>query len=374
MPPAVLLLSGGLDSYTAGAIAKRRRLRAACAHGSLRPEPRPRDRGGAAVARRARRRAARRARRSTCAASRDSALTGDSDVPKDRPIDAGRHSGHLRAGAQHRSSCRWRSAGPKTLGATDIVIGVNALDYSGYPDCRPEYIRAFETLASLATRAGVDRARGSRVHTPLIALSKAEIIRRGLALGLDYGLTHSCYDPAADGRPCGHCDSCLLRAKGFAEAGLPTPRCSAAADAAHRSRPPCQRPHLLHRRHLPRLHRHRRRTRWDDGGRVAGHPRRDGLLSHDRRPAARHRHARPAYACSTSSTTSRDAWCTSRTGRSRSAPRATALIDAARRLDHMQQHTGQHVLSAAFERAATASGPRAFISARRPRPSTWHAR
>ena len=110
----------------------------------------------------------------------------------------------------------------EVLEAWDLFIGVNALDYSGYPDCRPEYIAAFERLASLATRAGVE-GRSFQVHTPLIALSKAEIIARGLALGLDYGLTRSCYDPTADDRPCGACDACVLRAKGFAEAGAVDP-------------------------------------------------------------------------------------------------------------------------------------------------------
>ena len=110
----------------------------------------------------------------------------------------------------------------ETLDATDIVVGVNALDYSGYPDCRPAFIAAFESLAAVATRAGVEGAR-FRIHAPLIELSKAEIVRRGIALGLDYGLTHSCYDPANDGRPCGRCDSCVLRAKGFAEAGVADP-------------------------------------------------------------------------------------------------------------------------------------------------------
>ena len=110
----------------------------------------------------------------------------------------------------------------ETLGSSDIFVGVNALDYSGYPDCRPEFIHAFEQTANLATRAGVDGAR-FRVHTPLIAMSKSDIIRRGLALGLDYGLTHSCYDPAPDGSPCRRCDSCVLRAKGFAEAGARDP-------------------------------------------------------------------------------------------------------------------------------------------------------
>jgi len=102
------------------------------------------------------------------------------------------------------------------------VIGVNALDYSGYPDCRPEFVRAFEALARLATRAGVDGA-PLRVRTPLLELSKAGIIRLGMSLGLDYGLTHSCYDPLPDGRPCSHCDSCMLRARGFAEAGIADP-------------------------------------------------------------------------------------------------------------------------------------------------------
>jgi 7-cyano-7-deazaguanine synthase len=107
-------------------------------------------------------------------------------------------------------------------GADAIVIGVNALDYSGYPDCRPEYLDAFEKLATLATKAGVE-GHQLRILAPLLRLSKAEIIARGVALGLDYGLTHSCYDPSPDGRPCGRCDSCRLRAKGFAEAGIADP-------------------------------------------------------------------------------------------------------------------------------------------------------
>jgi 7-cyano-7-deazaguanine synthase len=110
----------------------------------------------------------------------------------------------------------------ETLGATDLVAGMNAVDYSGYPDCRPEFVHAFEELARLATRAGVEGARFT-VHTPLMALDKAGIIRLGLSLGVDYGLTHSCYDPAVDGRACGGCDSCVLRARGFREAGVPDP-------------------------------------------------------------------------------------------------------------------------------------------------------
>ena len=110
----------------------------------------------------------------------------------------------------------------EVLGAECIIIGVNALDYSGYPDCRPEFLAAFEYLATLATRAGVER-RPMRIWAPLQTLTKAGIIRLGLELGVDYGLTHSCYDPGADGRPCGRCDSCRLRARGFEEAGIPDP-------------------------------------------------------------------------------------------------------------------------------------------------------
>lgn len=111
----------------------------------------------------------------------------------------------------------------EVLGAFDIFIGVNALDYSGYPDCRPEFIRAFEELANLATRAAVEGEGRYRIHTPLLHLTKAEIIRTGHALGVNFGLTHSCYDPSATGLACGHCDSCRLRLKGFAEAGLEDP-------------------------------------------------------------------------------------------------------------------------------------------------------
>jgi 7-cyano-7-deazaguanine synthase len=111
----------------------------------------------------------------------------------------------------------------ETLGAFDLYIGVNAVDYSGYPDCRPEFVRAFEQLANLATKAGVEGKGRFRIHAPLIHLSKAEIIRLGLALGVDYGLTHSCYDPAADGAACGRCDSCRIRRDGFSAAAVPDP-------------------------------------------------------------------------------------------------------------------------------------------------------
>ena len=111
----------------------------------------------------------------------------------------------------------------EVLGSCDIFIGVNALDYSGYPDCRPEFIQAYETMANLATKAGVEGSGRLTIHTPLISLSKADIIRKGLSLGVDYALTHSCYDPAEDGAACGLCDSCRLRLKGFAEAGVADP-------------------------------------------------------------------------------------------------------------------------------------------------------
>ncbi len=111
----------------------------------------------------------------------------------------------------------------ETLGSSDIFIGVNALDYSGYPDCRPEFIRAYEQMANLATRAGVEGTQRLTIHTPLINLTKAQIIRTGLDLGVDYAMTSSCYDPGPEGAPCGACDSCQLRAKGFAEAGIADP-------------------------------------------------------------------------------------------------------------------------------------------------------
>ena len=150
-----------------------------------------------------------------------SSLTSALDVPRDRDLAAaGIPSTYVPA--RNTIFLSLALGWAEVLGACDIVIGVNALDYSGYPDCRPEFVRAFESLANLATRAGVEGAR-FHVHTPLIAMSKAEIIRRGIELGLDYGLTHSCYDPSTSGQPCGRCDSCVLRARGFAEAGLSDP-------------------------------------------------------------------------------------------------------------------------------------------------------
>jgi 7-cyano-7-deazaguanine synthase len=148
-----------------------------------------------------------------------SALTSDIPVPKDTPparIGTGIPATYVPA--RNTIFLSLALAWAETLEAHDIFIGANALDYSGYPDCRPEYIAAFERMANLATRAGVEGA-AIRIHTPLIALGKADIVRRGLELGVDFGLTSTCYDPAPDGAACGHCEACLLRLKGFAEAG-----------------------------------------------------------------------------------------------------------------------------------------------------------
>jgi len=158
-----------------------------------------------------------------------SALTADIDVPHhDRVEDLGEGIPVTYVPARNTVFLSFALAWAETLGAEDIFIGVNALDYSGYPDCRPEYIAAYEAMANLATKAGVEGHQRLRIHAPLIDLTKAQIIERGLTLGVDYGLTHSCYDPDPDGRPCGTCDSCLLRQKGFAEAGLDDPALSKA--------------------------------------------------------------------------------------------------------------------------------------------------
>ncbi|MDT8442177.1 MAG: 7-cyano-7-deazaguanine synthase QueC [Desulfuromonadales bacterium] len=150
-----------------------------------------------------------------------SALTADIAVPKDGVVANEIPATYVPA--RNTIFLSFALGWAEVLGAFDIYIGVNALDYSGYPDCRPAYIAAFETMANLATRAAVEGAGRYRIHAPLLQQSKAEIIRRGLALGVDYRLTHSCYDPTADGLACGRCDSCRLRLKGFAEAGLADP-------------------------------------------------------------------------------------------------------------------------------------------------------
>jgi 7-cyano-7-deazaguanine synthase len=217
---AVLLLSGGLDSYTAGAIARADGYELYALT----------IRYGQVHAREIE--AAREVAKALGVARHleldvplskigGSALVGDGVIPKDRPLDAaGIPSTYVPA--RNTVFLSLAMAWAEVVGAEAIVIGVNALDYSGYPDCRPEYLRAFEHLAALATKAGVE-GRSLRVLAPLLALTKAEIIRKGLALGVDYGLTLSCYDPDPAGRPCGRCDSCQLRARGFADAGAVDP-------------------------------------------------------------------------------------------------------------------------------------------------------
>jgi 7-cyano-7-deazaguanine synthase len=152
-----------------------------------------------------------------------SALTSDLEVPRDRDERAmGADVPVTYVPARNTVLLGLALGFAETLGARDLVAGMNALDYSGYPDCRPEFVRAFEALANLATRAGVEGA-AFTVHTPLMSLDKAGVIRLGLSLGLDYSLTHTCYDPAPDGTACGRCDACRLRLKGFREAGVPDP-------------------------------------------------------------------------------------------------------------------------------------------------------
>ena len=150
-----------------------------------------------------------------------SALTADLDVPKDQLVEGVIPITYVPA--RNTIFLSFALGWAEVLGAHDIYLGVNALDYSGYPDCRPEFISAFENMANLATRAGVEGDNPYTIHTPLIQLSKAEIIRTGLDLGVDYRLTHSCYDPTPAGVACGRCDSCLLRLKGFREAGIEDP-------------------------------------------------------------------------------------------------------------------------------------------------------
>jgi 7-cyano-7-deazaguanine synthase len=217
---AVVLLSGGLDSYTAAAIARAQRfaLFALTIHYGQRHA---REVEAARVVARALGAERHLELEVDLRAIGGSSLTSDAAVPRERDLESAEIPSTY-VPARNTIFLSLALGWAEVLDARDIVIGVNALDYSGYPDCRPEFIGAFERLANLATKAGVEGA-SFRVHTPLLTLGKADIIRRGLELGLDYGLTHSCYDPSPDGRPCGACDSCVLRAKGFREAGVPDP-------------------------------------------------------------------------------------------------------------------------------------------------------
>ena len=221
--PAVVLLSGGLDSATALAVARRDGFRChalSFAYGQRH-----------AVETEAARRVAEalgalehRVLNLDLRTFGGSALTADIPVPRDRsPESMAEGIPITYVPARNTIFLAYALAWAEVLGSFDIYLGVNAIDYSGYPDCRPEFIDAFERLANLATKAGVEKKGAFRIHAPLIRLSKAEIIKLGTSLGVDYGLTHSCYDPAADGAACGLCDSCLLRRAGFEAAGLPDP-------------------------------------------------------------------------------------------------------------------------------------------------------
>jgi len=219
---AVVLLSGGLDSYTAAAIAKANGF-ALNALTIVYGQRHAREVESARAVAKALGVVRHQELTVDLRAIGGSSLTSNIDVPRDRDLAAtDTEIPSTYVPARNTIFLSLALGWAEVLGAHDIIIGVNALDYSGYPDCRPEFVRAFESLANLATRAGVEGAR-FQVHTPLVTLTKAEIIRRGVALGLDYGLTHSCYDPLASGQPCGRCDSCVLRARGFAQAGVADP-------------------------------------------------------------------------------------------------------------------------------------------------------
>jgi 7-cyano-7-deazaguanine synthase len=217
---AVVLLSGGLDSYTAAAIARSEGF-ALCALTVQYGQRHVREIEAARVVAQALGVDRHLELAVDLGAIGGSSLTTAAAVPRDRDLaDATIPSTYVPA--RNTIFLALALGWAEVLDARDLVIGVNAMDYSGYPDCRPAFIDAFEALAAVATRTGVQGSR-FRVHAPLLRLTKAEIITRGLALGLDYGLTHSCYDPAPTGAPCGRCDSCVLRAKGFDEAGVADP-------------------------------------------------------------------------------------------------------------------------------------------------------
>jgi 7-cyano-7-deazaguanine synthase len=221
--PAVILLSGGLDSTTTAAIARQQGF----ALYALTVDYGQRHRFELDAAGRV---AAALGVERHVVLSVDlrqfggSALTAAIDVPKDRPADAMAHGIPITyVPARNTVLLSLALAYAESIGAADIFLGVNAIDYSGYPDCRPEYIAAFAAMANLATKASVEGRLRYNIHAPLIRWTKAEIIRRGIELGVDYSLTHSCYDPDPSGAACGHCDSCLLRRKGFADAGVEDP-------------------------------------------------------------------------------------------------------------------------------------------------------
>lgn len=223
--PAIVLLSGGLDSTTVLAISK--------AQGYT-PYALSFEYGQRHVVELA---AAERVAKSMGVARHvtakidltvfgGSALTADLEVPKHDTVaqlDDDESVPNTYVPARNTIFLSFALAYAEVVGSSDVFIGVNALDYSGYPDCRPDYIRAYEQMANLATRAGVEGTQSLKIHAPLMEMTKGQIIERGVELGVDYALTSSCYDPDTEGRPCGHCDSCLLRLKGFADAGATDP-------------------------------------------------------------------------------------------------------------------------------------------------------
>jgi 7-cyano-7-deazaguanine synthase len=220
--PAVVLLSGGLDSATTLAIARSEGY-APYAMSFRYGQRHARELAAAAAVARAQGALEHRIVDIDLRSFGGSALTGDTAVPKDR--SAAEMAGEIPVTyvpARNTIFLSFAVGWAEVLGAADIFLGVNAVDYSGYPDCRPEYVEAFERMANLATRAAVEGRRLS-IHAPLMQLSKREIIARGLELGVDYALTFSCYDPAADGAACGRCDACQLRRRGFEELGLADP-------------------------------------------------------------------------------------------------------------------------------------------------------
>lgn len=221
--PAVVLLSGGLDSATVLAIAKNQgfELNAlSFSYGQRHSWELQAARHVSASIGVAKHRIANIDLR----AFGGSALTAEIDVPKGRGAEEMSHGIPITyVPARNTIFLSFALAWAEVLGSSDVFIGVNALDYSGYPDCRPDFIEAYERMANLATKAGVEGRQNLKIHAPLIALTKAQIIRRGLDLGVDYSLTSSCYDPSPEGLPCGECDSCFLRQKGFGENGIADP-------------------------------------------------------------------------------------------------------------------------------------------------------
>jgi 7-cyano-7-deazaguanine synthase len=218
-PPAVVLFSGGLDSSTCLAIAKEEGFapHALAVRYGQRHAHELAAAGRVAAAMGAPLKVVDLDLRSIGG----SALTGDIAVPKDAPLGQGIPVTYVPA--RNTVLLALALGYAEVLGAQDLYLGVNAIDYSGYPDCRPAFVRAFEALANVATAAAVEGGARYEVHAPLLQLSKAEIIRRGAGLGVPYGLTHSCYDPDREGRACGRCDSCRIRRQGFADAGVPDP-------------------------------------------------------------------------------------------------------------------------------------------------------